>query len=114
MTFAMYISCRSRAPWLVMRRQASTASSSFSGRPSVASSAAGRFVAIVQRARDRFEATLVVAPGADVSAAVEGLRSTIAGLAGHPAGLEVAIGVVDDIPAGPGGKFRAVTCEVAA
>ncbi|MFO1307314.1 MAG: hypothetical protein U1F64_02575 [Burkholderiales bacterium] len=71
-------------------------------------------VAIVQRAGTRVEAKLVVAPGADVAAAVEGLRSAIAGLVGHPAGLEVAIGVVDHIPAGPGGKFRAVTCETAA
>lgn len=70
-------------------------------------------VAIVQRARAHVEAALVVSPGADVASVVDGLRRAISGLVGEPPGLEIAIGVVDRIPGGPGGKFRAVTCEIA-
>ncbi len=71
-------------------------------------------VAIAQRARDRVDAKLVVAPGADAAAVADGLRVAIAEIVGRPAGLDVAVSVVDSIPAGPGGKFRAVTCEAVA
>ena len=53
-----------------------------------------------------------LAPGADAAQTVAGLRIALAELLGHPAQLEVGVSVVDEIRAGPGGKFRAVTCRV--
>jgi len=69
-------------------------------------------VELVQHAPDRVDANMVIAPGADAAHAVAGLRIALDELLGHPAGLEVGVSVVDEIPAGPGGKFRAVTCWV--
>jgi phenylacetate-CoA ligase len=69
-------------------------------------------VEVVQHALDRIDANMVIAPGADAAQSVAGLRIALAELLGHPAGLEVGVSVVDEIRAGPGGKFRAVTCRV--
>jgi phenylacetate-CoA ligase len=69
-------------------------------------------VEVVQQALDRIDANMVIAPGADAAQSVAELRIALAELLGHPAGLEVGISVVDEIRAGPGGKFRAVTCRV--
>jgi len=69
-------------------------------------------VEVVQHAPDRVDANLVIAPGADATQSVAELRIALDELLGHPAGLEVGVTVVDEIRAGPGGKFRAVTCHV--
>lgn len=69
-------------------------------------------VALVQQAPDRIDAKLVVAPGADASRTVAGVREALAELVGRFDGLELGIAVVDELPVGPGGKFRAVTCLV--
>jgi len=69
-------------------------------------------VEVVQHAPDRLEANVVVARGADAARTVAELRGALGELLGHPAGLDVGVSVVDEIRAGPGGKFRAVTCRV--
>jgi phenylacetate-CoA ligase len=69
-------------------------------------------VEVVQQAPDRVDANMVIAPGADAVRSVAELRIALAELLGHPAGLELGVSVVDEIRAGPGGKFRAVTCRV--
>ena len=69
-------------------------------------------VAVVQQATERIDAKVVVAPGAVAGVTVASLRGALHELLGDPVGLQVAISVVDVIPAGPGGKFRAVTCRV--
>jgi hypothetical protein len=50
-TLAMYISCRRRAPWLVMLRQAMTASRSFSGSSIASSSTSGNSTSSTPMAR---------------------------------------------------------------
>ncbi len=69
-------------------------------------------VAVVQQALARIDARVVVAPGADAAATAASLRGALSELLGRPGDLQTDISVVDDIPAGPGGKFRAVTCRV--
>ena len=66
-------------------------------------------VQVVQRAVDRIEAKLVVAPGADPDTVAAGLRAALRELLGFPDRLRVEVTLTADIAHEPSGKFKAVT-----
>jgi phenylacetate-CoA ligase len=65
-------------------------------------------IAVTQFAVDRVEARIVVADGTDRAAIVEAIRAALTHLLRHPDARGVAVEVVANLPAGPGGKFRAL------
>ena len=65
-------------------------------------------IAVTQFAVDRVEAKVVVAHGAERAAIAVAIRGALAHLLRHADARGIAVEVVADLPAGPGGKFRAL------
>ena len=71
-------------------------------------------IAVTQFAPDRIEARVVLGGSADRAATLEAIRAALAQLLRHPDTRSIDVEALTELPAGPGGKFRAIVSHCSA